>query len=69
MKLKYLFYLITLLTPFVTFAQGDVATSDIFRSNLKYYVVAAVLTIIMSCIFGFLWFIERRVEKLERSSK
>ena len=48
-----------------TFAQGESGTNDFFKSNLKIYVVVAVLTIILSCIFIFLFSIERRLKKLE----
>jgi hypothetical protein len=48
-----------------TFAQGDTGAEDLFRSNLKIYVVVGVLTIILACMFAFLFSIERRIKKLE----
>ncbi|MCW5906881.1 MAG: CcmD family protein [Chitinophagales bacterium] len=62
----------TLLTIFfsmlfavVSFAQGETGSENIFKSNLKIYVVAAVLTIILACLFAFMFAIERRLKKLE----
>lgn len=49
----------------VTYAQGDTGAEDLFRSNLKIYVVVGVLTIILACMFTFLFSIERRIKKLE----
>ncbi len=49
-------------------AQGAVQTEGVdgvMRSNLKIYVVVAVLTIILLGIFFFLFSIEKRLSKLE----
>lgn len=62
---KHLLNLLFLFISLVTFAQGESGTGDFFKSNLKIYVVVAVLTIILSCIFIFLFAIERRLKKLE----
>ncbi len=39
---------------------------ETFRSNQKYYVVVAVLTIIFIGIVVFLWMLEKRLKKLEK---
>ncbi len=62
---KYMLNLLFLLLSLATFAQGQTDANDFFKSDLKIYVVVAVLTIIMSCIFIFLFSIERRLKKLE----
>lgn len=62
---RFLNLLLLSLLSLTTFAQGESGTNDFFKSNLKIYVVVAVLTIILSCIFIFLFSIERRLKKLE----
>ncbi|HLP21573.1 MAG TPA: hypothetical protein VK174_14770 [Chitinophagales bacterium] len=62
---KFLNLLILTFLSLATFAQGESGTNDFFKSNLKIYVVVAVLTIILGCIFAFLFSIERRLKKLE----
>ena len=49
----------------VAFGQGETGSQDFFKSNLKIYVVVAVLTIILGCIFAFLFSLERRLRDLE----
>ncbi len=63
---KYILNLLFVLLSMATFAQGQTDANDFFKSNLKIYVVVAVLTIIMGCIFAFLFSIERRLAKLEQ---
>ncbi len=62
---KFLNVIVLLTLSLATFAQGDTGAEDLFRSNLKIYVVVGVLTIIMACMFAFLFTIERRLKKLE----
>lgn len=62
---KFLNLIVLTLLSVATFAQGESGTNDFFKSNLKIYVVVAVLTIILGCIFAFLFSIERRLKKLE----
>ncbi len=52
----------------LTFAQGETATNDFFKSNLKIYVVVAVLGIILTCLFAFLFSMERKLKRLEDTS-
>ncbi|MES2622207.1 MAG: CcmD family protein [Bacteroidota bacterium] len=62
---KYLLNLLFLFFSLFTFAQGETDTNDFFKSNLKVYVVVAVLVIILSCIFAFLFSMETRLKELE----
>lgn len=62
-------YFILFLSSFLSlssFAQGDTGTQDLFKSNLKIYVVVAVLVIILSLLFAFMFAIERRLKNLEK---
>lgn len=62
---KYLLSAFSVFASLLSFAQGETDTSDFFKSNLKIYVVVAVLTIILTCIFIFLFSLEKRLKKLE----
>ncbi len=62
---KYFALALSLLSVIFTSAQGVTETQDFFASNLKIYVVVAVLAIILSCIFIFLLAIDRRLKELE----
>ena len=62
---KYILNILLLLLSLVTFAQGDTDTNDFFKSNLKIYVVVAVLVIILTCLFVFMFAIEKRLKALE----
>lgn len=50
------------------FAQGDSGANSFFASNLKIFVPVGVLTIILLCIFIFLFSIEKRLKKLEEKN-
>ncbi len=61
-------YILTIAVIFMSLfanAQGDTGTQDIFKSNLKIYVVVAVLTVILLLLFVFMFSIERRLKALE----
>ena len=58
-------FFMVLLSSLSVMAQGDMPTGDIMRSQLKIYVVVAVLLIIFSGIIVFLFAMERRVKALE----
>ena len=62
---KYLLNILFFFISLTALAQGETDTNDFFKSNLKIYVVVAVLVIILSCLFVFLFSIERRLKKLE----
>lgn len=48
------------------FAQESVEMADTMRSNGKIYVVVGVILMILISLFGYLFFIERKVKKLEQ---
>jgi len=62
---KYLLNFLLSFFSLFTCAQGETDTNDFFASNLKVYVVVAVLIIILSCIFAFLFSMEKRLKELE----
>lgn len=66
---KYLLNILFVFVSLFSFAQGETDTSDFFKSNLKIYVVVAVLVIILTCIFAFLFLMERRLKALEEKQK
>ena len=66
---KHGFLLLLLINLFLTnnlFA-SDIEMADIMRSNGMIYVVVGVLSIIFAGILVFLFLIERRLKKLEKS--
>lgn len=62
---KYVLTTASIFLSIMSYGQGDTGTQDIFKSNLKIYVVVAVLVIIVSLLFAFMFSIERRLNKLE----
>ncbi len=67
--MKYILTLLSVFFSLISFAQGETDTNDFFKSNLKIYVVVAVLVIILTCIFAFLFSMERRLKELEEKQK
>ncbi len=63
--MKHILSLFFMLLSFSVFAQGDTGSNDFFKSNLKVYVVIGVGIIILSCLFAFLFALERRLKILE----
>ena len=64
--MKYLLTLLIGLFCLTSFAQGETDTTDIFKTDLKIYVVVAVLSIMLGCIFAFLFNMEKRLKELEK---
>jgi hypothetical protein len=62
---KYFSLLFNLLLTASLFAQGETGANELFKSNLKIFVPVGVLTIILLCIFLFLFSIEKRLKKME----
>lgn len=60
-KLSFL----SLLFSFSLTAQDQPAMADLMRSNGKIYVVVAVLVLIFLGIAAFLFYIERKVDRLD----
>lgn len=62
---KYFAFLFCALLSVSLFAQGETGANELFKANLKIFVPIGVLTIILLCIFAFLFAIEKRLKKLE----
>ena len=62
---KILSFFIVLLFSLTASAQGEQMSSGLMRSDLKIYVVVAVLVLIFLGIILFLFSLERRLRKLE----
>ena len=56
------------MTPVLSFAQ-DVEMADKFRSDGKIYVVVAIVLIILIGLFGYLFFLDRKLTGLEKRIK
>lgn len=63
--------LVSILTlfPFLSKAQNQTGARAFFESNSKIYVVVMVLTTILIGIFIVLFFLERKIKKLEKEKK
>lgn len=48
------------------FAQQEVEMADTMRSNGKIYVVVSILVVIFVGIAGFLFFMDRKITRLEK---
>ena len=68
MRKSFPFFLL-FLSSLSAAAQGDHLSSGFMRSDLKIYVVVAVLTIIFLGIIVFLFSLERRLKKLEETNQ
>jgi hypothetical protein len=66
---KIIPFLLSLILSISASAQGEQISSGFMRSNLKIYVVVAVLVLIFLGIVLFLFSLERRLKKLEESSQ
>jgi hypothetical protein len=65
---KIIPFLLSVLASFSLSAQGEQASSGFMRSELKIYVVVAVLVLIFLGIIIYLFGMERRLKKLEDST-
>ena len=68
MQNKIILILASLLIPFFGIAQEVTAEpqmADTFRSEGKIYVVIAVISIIFTCLIGYLIYIDLKLRKLE----
>lgn len=64
--MKYKLLILLAIFSTIAYAQGDAdVNKSIFTSDLKIYVVVAVLAIILLTIFVFLFSMERRIKRLE----
>lgn len=48
------------------FAQQEVEMADTMRSNGKIYVVVSILVVIFVGVVGFLFFMDRKITRLEK---
>lgn len=65
---KFISLFLALFTATILNAQGNANTGDVFADNLKIYTCVAVLAIILGFIFFFLFRLEGRLSKLEKSN-
>ena len=61
--------MLSLLFATLLFAQGETASGGAMRSHHKLPVVVGVIGIILAVIFIFLFWMERRLKKLEEKQK
>lgn len=66
---KYIFSLFLTLIYFAGQAQAPVEMADQFRADGKIYVVIAIVAIILSGIFIYLFRLDRKITDLEKRIK
>ena len=66
---KYIFSLFMALICFAGQAQASVEMADQFRADGKIYVVIAVVAIILSSIFIYLFRLDRKISDIEKRIK
>jgi CcmD family protein len=66
---KYLFSLLLTLICFASQAQTSVEMADKFRADGKIYVVIAVVAIILSGLFIYLFRLDRKISDIEKRIK
>lgn len=62
---KLLLVVLLVVTSKITIAQ-DVEMADAFRQDGKIYVVIAVVCILFAVIFGYLIYLDNKINKLKR---
>lgn len=69
MKLKTLLsFIAVLLAPFICLAQ-EVDMADGLRQNGKIYIVVIVIAIIVSGLYAFMFYLDKKISKLEKEIK
>ena len=66
---KTILFFTSILLSLYASAEGEEASSGLMRSELKIYVVVAVLVLIFTGIIVFLFSLENRLKKLEQNNK
>lgn len=66
--MKYLLVLFSLGITQLSIAQETVEMADAMRADGKIYVVVAVISIILTGLFVYLFTIDRKVSKLEKNN-
>lgn len=62
---KILFFAVLVTTSNITIAQ-DVEMADAFRQDGKIYVVIVVVCILFAVIFGYLIYLDNKINKLKK---
>jgi CcmD family protein len=57
---------ISALLPLASQAQEKVEMADVMRSNGKIYVIVAIILIVLTGLFVYLFSIDRKITKLEK---
>lgn len=70
-KFQKISTLVTILAlfPFLSSAQNQLGSRAFFESNSKIYVVVMVLATILIGIFIVLFYLEKKIKKLEKEEK
>ncbi|MFZ9980771.1 MAG: CcmD family protein [Cyclobacteriaceae bacterium] len=67
---KLMVLVLTCLTSGILTAQSaEPEMADLMRSEGKIYVVVAIILIILGGIFGYLFYLERRISRIENNSQ
>ncbi len=68
MKRLYFFLIIilTFTTNTLTAQTAPTSTLDVMRSSGKIYVVVAVVLVILSGLFFYVWRLDRKISKMEK---
>ena len=69
MTAKRLITTLLILLISTTLCHAETEMADIMRSNGKIYVVVAVLATIFAGIFVYLFILDRKITKLEKTNK
>lgn len=63
---SFLTFLLVLLVALPASAQEQVEMADTFRAEGKIYVVVAIIIIILTGLFGYLFWLDRKVREVEK---
>ena len=67
MKYRLSVLFLSMAFPMISMAQ-EVEMADGLRQSGKIYVVVVVLSIILLGLFGFLWYLDKKVSGIEKKS-
>ena len=69
MKMRRLLsFVVALLFPILTFSQ-EIEMAEVLRQNGKIYIVVIVIGIIVSGLYAFLFYLDKKISKLEKEIK
>jgi hypothetical protein len=69
MKKLLVLFLTFLSSGFLTAQTAEPEMADLMRSEGKIYVVVAIILIILGGVLGYLFFLDRRVSRIENNSQ